>query len=285
MVAISSGKLSGPKMNILVLIGVTALAMCLLWGAQSIALTYVGEPLALPLQYTTRSPVVRMTSQVMIQAVWIIILVGTPIALGINPLDALQRAFPLPVPWRQIATAFLIAFIPLSVGYALFVKGQWLRFAPKHDRATRRRKLFSRFLTPIPLAVLEEAVFRGTLLEQLLRSLPATLFGSALAVIVSSATFAAVHFIKPARGKPVLQGLYSYFTAGCLFGIGYIVGGRCLWIPVTLHATAIFIIEVARLYTVHQAPRWLAGFPEGPHSGIVGSLVVVGMAIALVMLI
>jgi membrane protease YdiL (CAAX protease family) len=28
--------------------------------------------------------------------------------------------------------------------------------------------------------VLEEAVFRGTLLEQLLRSLPATLFGSAL---------------------------------------------------------------------------------------------------------
>jgi membrane protease YdiL (CAAX protease family) len=173
----------------------------------------------------------------------------------------------------------------LCLGYALYIKAQWLRFEPRHDAATRRRKLFSRFLTPVPLAVLEEAVFRGTLLEQLLRSLPATLFGSALAVILSSATFAAVHFIKPARGKPVVQGLYSYFTAGCLFGIGYIASGRCLWVPVTMHATAIFIIEVMRLYTLHQAPRWLAGFPEGPHSGIVGSIVVVGMAIALVVLI
>jgi flagellin-like protein len=52
-----------------------------------------------------------------------------------------------------------------------------------------------------------------------------------------------------------------------------------------MHATAIFIIEVMRLYTVHQAPRWLAGFPEGPQSGVVGSLVVLGMAISLVMLI
>jgi membrane protease YdiL (CAAX protease family) len=187
-------------MNVVVLIGVAAAGICALWVAQSVALIYVGERLALPLQYTTRAPVVRMTSQVMIQAVWIIILVGTPIALGINPFDALQRAFPLPVPWRRITTAFLITFIPFSIGYALYIKGQWLRFEPKHDRATRRRKLFSRFLTPIPLAVLEEAVFRGTLLEQLLRSLPATLFGSALAVILSSATFAAAHFIKPARG-------------------------------------------------------------------------------------
>jgi hypothetical protein len=95
-----------------------------------------------------------MTSQVMIQAVWIIILVGTPLALGVNPLDALQRAFPLPIPWRQITIAFLIISAPMCFGYALYVKGQWLRFAPKHDPATRRRKLFSRFLTPLPLAVL-----------------------------------------------------------------------------------------------------------------------------------
>ena len=272
-------------MNVVVLIGITAWAMCMLWAAQSVALTYVGEPLALPLQYTTRAPLVRMTSQIMIQVVWIVILLGTPIALGISPLDALQRAFPLPVPWHRMAIAFLIVFIPFSVGYALYVKAQWLRFEPKHDRATRRRKLFTRFLTPIPLATLEEAVFRGTLLEQLLRSLPPSLVSSAVAVILSAAIFAGVHFIKPARGKPVFQGLYGYFTAGCLFGIAYIVGGRNLWLPIVMHATAIFFIEVMRLYTVQQAPRWLAGFPECPHSGVVGSLVVIGMAICLVVLI
>jgi membrane protease YdiL (CAAX protease family) len=285
MVAVSSGNISGPKMNVLVLVGITTLAMCMLWAAQSVVLIYVGEPLALPLQYTTRAPLVRMTSQIMIQVVWIIILLGTPIALGTSPLDALQRAFPLPVPWHKMAIAFLIMFIPSSVGYALYVKAQWLRFELKHDRATRRRKLFTRFLTPIPLAILEEAVFRGTLLEQLLRSLPSSFVFSVLAVILSAAIFAAAHFIKPARGKPVIQGLYSYFTAGCLFGIAYIDGGRNLWLPVVMHATAIFIIEVMRIYTVHQAPRWLAGFPEGPHGGVVGSLVVIGMATCLLVLI
>jgi|SRR4029077_15787784 hypothetical protein len=285
MVELSTGKISGPKMNVLVLIGVAAFAMCTFWAAQSVALIYVGEPLALPLQYTTRAPLVRMTSQLMIQVIWIIILVGTPIALGVSPLEALQRAFTLPVPWRKIAIAFLITFIPFCLGYALYIKTQWLRFEPKYDQATRRRKLLTRFLTPIPLAVLEEGVFRGTLLEQLLRSLPPAFISSVFAVTLSSAIFAAVHFIKPARGKPVIQGLYSYFTAGCLFGIAYIVGGRNLWLPIVMHATAIFIIEVMRLYTVHQAPRWLAGFPEGPQSGIVGSVVVLGMAISLVMLI
>jgi hypothetical protein len=75
-------------MNVVVLVGVAAVGICALWVAQTVALIYVGERLALPLQYTTRSPVVRMTSQVMIQAVWIIIVVGTPIALGINTLCA-----------------------------------------------------------------------------------------------------------------------------------------------------------------------------------------------------
>ena len=120
-------------MNVVVLVGVAAVGICALWAAQTVALIYVGERLALPLQYTTRSPIVRMTSQVSrFQAVWIIIVVGTPIALGINPLDALQRAFPLPVPWRRITTAFLIMFIPLCLGYALLYQGAMAALRPKH---------------------------------------------------------------------------------------------------------------------------------------------------------
>jgi hypothetical protein len=83
-----------------------------------------------------------MTSQVMIQVVWFIILVGTPIAFGINPLKALYRAFPLPIPWRQMAIAFLIMFVPCSIGYALYIRAGWLRIEPKFDQASRRRKLF-----------------------------------------------------------------------------------------------------------------------------------------------
>jgi membrane protease YdiL (CAAX protease family) len=272
-------------MNILITFGVAAATVCVLWAVQSAVLSSVNEPLSWPLQYTTRSPVVRTTMQLTIQISWLIMLIGTPLALGIRPLSALHQAFPLPIPWREIATVFAIMLVPICVGYLLFIKSGWLRFEPKFDRETRRDKLLRRFLTPLPLATLEEAVFRGVLLEQLLRSLPQSQAFSALAIVLSAAVFAVVHFIKPARGKPVWQGIYGYFTAGCLFGIAYVIGGRSLWLPIVMHATAIFTIEVARLYTVHKAPRWLAGFPECPHSGLVGSIVVLGMAVALVTLI
>ena len=273
-------------MKILVMLGIAAFAFCALWAVQSVALKLVDEPLAWPLRFTTRNPLVRRTSRVMIQLSWVLILVGTPLALGIRPLDALHQAFPLPVPWHGIVIAFSLVFFPFSIGYALYIKVGWLRIEPRFDQATLRSKLFRRFLTPLPLATMEEGVFRGIVLEQLLRSLPQSRAYSALAIIVSSAVFAAVHFIKPfGSHKPVVQGIYGYFSAGCLFGLAYLVGGRSLWLPIVMHATAIFVIEVMRLYTVQQGPHWLAGFAELPQSGLVGSVVVLGIAIALVAMI
>ncbi len=272
-------------MNILIALGVAAFALCVLWAVQSVALTLIGEPLAWPLQYTTRQSLMRLTGQVMIQVSWIIIFVGTPLALGISPLNLLHQLFPLPVPWRQIAVAFSIMFFPFCLFFSLCIKAGWLQIAPKFNRATRRFKLFCRFLTPLPLATFEEAVFRGTLLEQLLRSLPQSYASSAAAIIVSSLAFSLVHFIKPPRRKPVGQGIYGFFTAGCLFGLAYVIGGRSLWLPIVLHATAILCIELTRLYIDYKAPRWLVGFPEAPHSGLVGSAIILTMAIGLVVLI
>jgi Type II CAAX prenyl endopeptidase Rce1-like len=273
-------------MNIVITLGIAAFALCLLWAVQSVALKAAGEPLAWPLRFTTRKSLVRLTSRAMIQVAWLIVLAGTPLALGIGPLAALRQAFPLPVPWRDIAIAFSIVFLPGCIGYALYIRAGWLRVEPKYDRATLRGKLFRRFLTPLPLATMEEAVFRGVVLRQLLLSLPQSHVYTGLAIVVSAAAFAVVHFIKPAGAhKSIAQGMYGYFTAGCLFGLAFVVGGHSLWLPITMHATAILVIEVMRLYTVHQAPPWLAGFSELPQSGVVGSVVVIGMAIALVALI
>jgi hypothetical protein len=273
-------------MNILITLGVAAFALCLLWAVQSVALKLIGEPLAWPLRFATRKTVMRWTSRVMIHVSWLIILVGTPLALGIRPLDALHQAFPLPVPWRDIAVAFSIVFFPSSILYALLIKAGWVRIEPQHDQATRRGKLFRRFLGPLPLATLEEAVFRGVVLEQLLRSFPQSQAYTALAIALSSAVFASVHFIKlPNWNKPVWQPAYGHIVVGCFFGLAYIVGGRSLWLPIVLHATLVFIIEVLKLYSVHQAPPWLMGYSEFPQCGLVGSLFILCMGIALVLLI
>jgi hypothetical protein len=42
---------------------------------------------------------------------------------------------------------------------------------------------------------------------------------------------------------------------------------------------------VMRLYIVYQGPPWLLGFSEFPQSGLLGSLLVLGVAIALVLLV
>jgi hypothetical protein len=272
-------------MNLLIVLGVATFAICIFWVAQSVALKLVGEPLAWPLRFTTRKPLVRWTSRVMVHVSWFIILIDTPLALGISPLDAFHQAFPMPPPWRDIAVAFVIMFIPPLILYALMIKAGWLRIEPQHDRATRRGKLFRRFLGPLPLATLEEAVFRGILLEQLLRIFPSSSIYTVMAVLLSSAVFSSVHFIKRHPGKPIWQPAYGFFAVGCLFGLAYVIGGRNLWLPVTMHATAIFVIEVMKLYTAYQAPHWLVGYAEWPQSGLVGSIFLLCAAMALVTLI
>jgi len=273
-------------MNILIMLGVAAIALCLLWSVQSVALTLVGEPLAWPLRFTTRKPVVRWTGRVMIHTSWLVILVGTPLALGIRPLDALHQMFPVPVPWRDVAIAFSITFFPALLVYVLLIKAGWVRIELQHDQSTRRGKLLRRFLGCLPLATLEEAVFRGVLLEQLLRSFPRSGPSTVLAVALSSAIFASVHFIKrPYPGKPVWQPAYGFFIVGCIFGLAYVIGGRSLWLPIVVHATMILVIEVMKLYSVHQAPPWLMGYSEFPQCGLVGSIYVLGVGIALALLI
>jgi Type II CAAX prenyl endopeptidase Rce1-like len=271
--------------NILIALGVAASGLCVLWAVQSVALKLVGEPVAWPLRFTTRKPVMRWTARLMIHTTWLIILIGTPLALGIRPLDALHQAFPKPVPWSSIWLAFTIMFFPSCMVYALYIKAGWARFQPQHDQATRRAKLLRRFFGPLALATLEEGVFRGVFLEQLLRSFPPSHAYTGLAIVLISAAFASVHFIKPTKGKPIWQAAYGYFIVGCLFGLAYVVGGRSLWLPIVVHATAVFVIEVMRLYVVFQAPSWLVGYPEWPQSGIVGSMLVLGVGIALIVLI
>jgi hypothetical protein len=273
-------------MNIVVALAVAVAGLCALWLVQSIVLTLVGEPLAMPLRFSTRRPVMKWTGRAIVHTEWLIILFGTPLALGIHPLDALNEAFPAPVPWRNIGVASALMFCATCLTYAFYLVAGWIRFEPQGDQATRRAKLFRRFFPgPLPLATFEEGVFRGILLEQLLRSLPSSQLFTALAIVLSSAAFAAIHFVKPAKGKPVRQAAYGYFLVGCLFGLAYVLGGRSLWLPIVVHASAVFAIEVLRLYVVFEAPRWLVGFSESPQSGLVGSIVVVLVGIGLVVLI
>ena len=52
---------------------VAAAGLCFIWAVQSVVLVAIGEPLALPFRFTTRKPVMKWTSRVLIHTEWLII--------------------------------------------------------------------------------------------------------------------------------------------------------------------------------------------------------------------
>lgn len=270
-------------MTILVLLGVGISGILFIWIGQSIALTLVGEKLAWPLRFDTPDPRIKLTSRVLIHTTWILIIVLTPMVLGISPGEWFHQQFPMPVPWSDIGVAIAMIVIPIWIVYGFWYAMGWLRYEPKHDTKTRRGKLFRRFIGPWPLATLEEAVFRGVVLDQILRAFPQTHAYAGLAIVVTAVVFSSLHFVKrPIPGRPIWQRAYGLFIVGCLFGLAYVLGGRSLWLPIAVHGGAVFAVQVVELYFFHQGPPWLIGRDGSPQSGLFGSLLILGVAIGLV---
>lgn len=273
-------------MTILVLLGVAVSAFLFIWIGQSVALLAVGEHLAWPLRFKTSDPRVKLTSRVLIHSTWILIIILTPLMLGLSPREWFHQQFPTPVPWRDIGIGIAITVTPIWILCAFWFAIGWVRFEPQHETKIRRLKLFRRFIGPWPLAMLEEAVFRGVVLDQLLRYFPQTGAYAGLAIVMTAAVFSSIHFVKPSRpGLSILQSAYGLFIVGCLFGLAYVLGGRSLWLPIAVHGGAVFGIEVIRLYIIYQGSRWLIGYAEVPQSGLFGSLLILGISIGLAILI
>lgn len=271
-------------MNILIIFIIALTCLFYIWITQSIVLKFLGEPLAWPLRFSRENPILKYMSRIMIQSSWFIIIFGSCFALGVDPVDGMQKEFPAPIPWREITIAFSIIFFPACFGYAFMVKCGWMQIQPGHSKSVLRMKLFRRFLSPIPLAIIEETVFRGILLEQLLQFFPSSQEYTILAVVISSALFSLVHFIKPFPAGAFWQPAFGLFITGNLLGLAYIIGGNNLWLPVTIHATMILVLEVMRLYAVLKGPSWIVGSREFPQSGLIGCMFMLFAAIALKML-
>ena len=82
-------------MNMLIGLGVAAAGVCVMWAIQSVVLVLAGEPLALPWRFQTKRPLLRWTSRITVHTEWLIILIGTPLALGIRGGDPASRVLPV----------------------------------------------------------------------------------------------------------------------------------------------------------------------------------------------
>lgn len=257
-------------MNLMILICLAIAGYLFIWLVQSVALWWAGEPLAPPLRSESQTPLVKWSVRTAIQVTWFSILIVFPRTLGESAVAYFGRMFPTDG-WQPALTGLLVFFGLIAATFAIEFQAGWLRFEPQHTQRVRRRKLLRRCFTPLLLALVEEGVFRGVLLEQLLQALPAAWWRVPLAIGASSAVFSAVHFARPhSRSKPIARPAFGLFAVGTLFGTAFVVTGHSLWMPIALHAAGIFGTEVLKLYAAYRGPIAMIGYPDFPHCGLIG---------------
>lgn len=260
-------------MSVVILLAVAGAGLAALWAAQTVLLVLVGEPwLKWPLRHRSQHPWVRWGMKVALQAVLLGILFGYPAAVGQDPLEYHRQRLH-PANWWLFAVILLSAVLAMCPMFLLNLLLGWVRVVPHYDTARSIRKVARCLVTPVPLAFVEEAVFRGVVLDALLRAWPGTT-GTTAAVLVGAAVFASVHFFRPQ--KRVLLPALGLFGLGVVLGVAYILGGYSYWLPVAIHAGGVVFIQVSRPFVEYRGPAWLVGYSSYPICGLLG---VVSMAL------
>jgi len=252
--------------NLLLLLGFAAGSIAVLWIAQTLLLLLHGEPIVGPLRLRRARPAVRWPMKIILQGALMGILFGYPMALGENPLRY-HAARLLPARPEPLLELLLVTPSIFLSGIVVEVAAGWVRVTRRYGPWKTLRKVGQSFLTPLPLASVEEGIFRGIVLDQMLRALPAGRAGATLAIAASAAVFSGIHFIRRARTYWPALGLFVF---GCLAGGAYLAGGRTYWLPVGLHAGGILATQLHRPFVEYNGPMWITGTRDYPLSGAIG---------------
>jgi Type II CAAX prenyl endopeptidase Rce1-like len=269
-------------MNVVILLAVAAGGFAALWAAQTALLVAAGEPWRKwPLRHRCEKPLVRWGMKAALQGVLLALLFGYPAVIGEDPLEY-HKARLHPANWWLFGGILASAVLAMCPMFVLNVLVGWVRVAPHYDAAKSVKKVIRCLVTPIPLAFVEEALFRGVVLDALLRAMPGR-GGMIAALVIGAAIFASVHFFRPQK-RLVLPAL-GLFGLGVILGAAYVLGGHSYWLPVAIHAGGVVFIQVSRPFVEYKGPAWLIGYSSYPICGLLGvtsmALYVAGLAYAL----
>jgi len=254
-------------MNVSILVLVGAGGTAALWAAQTVLLVRAQEPWRVGLlRHGSATPSVRWGMKVALQSVLLALVFGFPALVGEEPLGY-HRDRLLPASWLLLAGVVASVVLGFSVPFALNVAVGWVKISPRQGVASGVRKAVRGLLSPLPLAFVEEAVFRGVVLDQLLRAMPSR-EGMVVALVLSSAGFASVHFFR--KQKRVFLPAVGLFGLGLMLGTVYVAGGYSYWLPVGIHAGGILFIQVWRPFVVYRGPAGLIGYSSYPMCGLLG---------------
>lgn len=188
--------------------------------------------------------------------------------------------------WGLFAKGVVVAAASMLMTYGIGLFAGV--YAPAQLDSGVAAELIKIIIGMLLIGVIEEILFRGFILNALRKSL-----GPVAAVLLSSALFAAVHFIKPAEpadtdqwysGLQLFSNLFAkvgdtFWPEVCtLFCMGSVLATLSLWtrsvyLAIGLHAGWVWIMMLFRLFTENQGRLvWLYGSGEWISKGWVGPI-------------
>lgn len=262
-------------------IGYMAAMLAALMAAQALVLLAYRQPMQWTFGATSEQPrSMRVVLKVLLQVVMVTSILILPRLAGSDP-----NRYYAPILRPELAVQFLYgevaALALLGLIFAVEFKGGWIVYEPLYKPRHAVLKSLRGGLSSLSVVAVEEPLFRGVLLQQLLFAAPPAaatgpVLSPLLAIPLSAAIFSAVHFIRRARTYWPAVGLA---VLGIWLGVAYYKTGA-LWLPMGLHSGGVLAIQIHRCFTRYRGPLWLVGTDSFPVAGAIAmSIMLIGTVI------
>lgn len=187
--------------------------------------------------------------------------IAYPLLIGRGVLEYYAAFFPLDRSARQAVWGLAASTLYLALLYAAWSASGQVQFRVRHTAGKLVQRLAGVPVTAALGALVEELLFRGVLLADLLRTLPA-----AAAVALGALLFAAAHYVRSVKRYWTFPG---HVGLGALLCVAFTCTGT-LWLSTGLHAGGILMLMGVRPFARYTGPPWLVGVSIFPYAGAVG---------------
>lgn len=234
-----------------------------MWLAQSVALKCLGWPLRWRIDSRGAPRKVRTTGRVVTQMALLAVIGIYPLLIHRTPWAYYAELLPGTPVANQLLQGAAASILFLCLLYAAWLLSGCLRIEVHQSPRRWGRRLALLVPTALFGAFMEELMFRGVLMADLLRSNPE---GRLVAVGATALIFALAHYVRAVKRRWTFPG---HVLLGILLSVAFLQTGT-LWLPIGLHAGGILMIMGTRPFFEYRGPAWLTGASIFPFAGLFG---------------
>jgi membrane protease YdiL (CAAX protease family) len=232
-----------------------------LWLGQTLLLYRAGLPIRWRLDWRDLPAAHQAAQRLLANVAFVAVLAGYPLLRGQSPVAYYAQLLPPGPPVKGFITGVAAAVVYLTLLYAAWAASGAASFAMRHDWRHLLLRLAGVPFTAVFAAGVEELLFRGVLLANLLEELPPV-----LAVALGSVVFAGAHYVRRVKRYWTFPG---HLLLGVLLCVSFVWSGS-LWLPFGLHAGGILVLLAVRPFLRSEGPAWLVGASIFPYAGALG---------------